>query len=211
MIRMTAPLQKLTAFEEAARQSGYRVIAGVDEAGRGPLAGPVVAAACILPKGLIIDGIDDSKKLSAAQRDSHFETLTQNPDIFYGIAVVDAQVIDQINILQATFKAMLIAIDALPQKPDYVFVDGPFLPSASITGKAVVEGDSLVQSISCASVLAKVTRDRLMREYDVKWPMYGFAKHKGYGTSEHLSAIKEHGPCPIHRMSFSPFRQPELF
>ncbi|MBI2743765.1 MAG: ribonuclease HII [Chlamydiales bacterium] len=201
--------KKHTAFEETARQKGYQFIAGVDEAGRGPLAGPVVASACILPKGLVIDGVNDSKKLTPEKRAELFKILTENPQISFGIGVVDAPTIDQINILQASLLAMQIAIDNLPEKPDFILVDGPHLPKTQIPGLAVVHGDSRVFSIAAASIIAKVTRDQMMREYDAKYPQYGFIKHKGYGTAAHLSAIAAHGPSPLHRMSFHPFTSRE--
>ncbi len=192
--------------ENDAFKKGYLCIAGVDEAGRGPLAGPVVAAACILPKGLVIDGVDDSKKLTLEQRERFFQFLTQDPEIFYSIGIVEHHVIDQINILQATFVAMLNAVKGLPQKPDYLLVDGNQIPSFSMPAKAIIGGDSLSLSIAAASIIAKVTRDRIMLEHHALYPEYGFDKHKGYGTKTHVEAIRLHGPCPIHRSSFEPIK-----
>lgn len=194
----------LSIYESKARSQGYRLIAGVDEAGRGPLAGPVVAAACILPKGLSIPGIDDSKKLSAEKREKIYAELQQNPSILSGVGVVEALIIDQVNILQATLHAMTAAILKLQEKPDYLLVDGNRLPPVKIPGKAVIKGDTLSQSIMAAAILAKVTRDKIMKEIDQKWPGYGFAVHKGYPTPQHLTALRLLGPCPEHRRSYGP-------
>ncbi len=199
-------LQGLTLFENAARSQGYKYIAGVDEAGRGPLAGPVVAAACHLPEGVMLDGVDDSKKLTPAKRAELFKRIAQNPSISYGVGVIDAQIIDQINILRATFEAMLIAVAQMAQKPDYLLVDGHMLPKTSIPAKAIVKGDSLSISIATASIVAKETRDALMNQYHELWPVYGFNKHKGYGTQQHLLALEKYGPCPIHRVTFEPIK-----
>ncbi|MBY0529372.1 MAG: ribonuclease HII [Rhabdochlamydiaceae bacterium] len=199
-------LKKLCLIEAQVRSQGFRAIAGVDEAGRGPLAGPVVAAACILPDGLFLEGIDDSKKLSAKERFVLFEKIKCHPAVHYSIGIVDALIIDQVNILQATFQAMLLAISALQLKPDFLLVDGNKLPSTELPAQAIVKGDSRCQSIAAASILAKETRDSLMLTYHEKWPEYNFSKHKGYGTKEHLLAIEKYGPCPIHRMSFEPLK-----
>ena len=198
--------EQLCLLEDELRVQGYTSIAGVDEAGRGPLAGPVVAAACILPPGLLISGIDDSKKLSPARRLALFEQIKAHPQIRYGIGVVDAKRIDEINILQATFEAMRLALSKLSQTPDYILVDGNLLPQTPFPGRAVVKGDSLCQAIAAASILAKETRDALMQEYHQIWPQYDFAQHKGYGTKKHLEAIQKYGLCPIHRMSFAPLK-----
>jgi ribonuclease HII len=198
-------LESLMVWENDARVRGFKQIAGVDEAGRGPLAGPVVAAACILPEGTFIEEIDDSKKLLPSIRFEIFQKLIALCD--YGIGIVDAQIIDQINILQATFQAMLIAISRLNGQPDYLLVDGNKMPMTSIPGRAVVKGDSLSQSIAAASIIAKETRDQLMCAFDEKWPQYNFSSHKGYGTEEHLLAIQKYGPCPIHRMTFAPLKK----
>lgn len=199
-------LRWLCVFEEEARKKGYRVIAGVDEAGRGPLAGPVVAAACILPENLLIEGVDDSKKLTAGKRLRVFDRITQDSSILYAIGIVESEVIDQINILQATFQAMLAAVVGLSQKPDYVLVDGHLLPPFQIPAQGIIKGDSLSQSIAAASIIAKETRDRLMIAHHRSFPQYGFDRHKGYGTAQHLEALALHGPCPIHRLSFEPLK-----
>lgn len=192
--------------ERAARSQGYRSPAGVDEAGRGPLAGPVVAGACIIPQGVVLPGINDSKQLSARMRDSLFDTIQGHPDIVSAVAVVSAEIIDQVNILQATIQAMCEAVRKLRNKPDYLLVDGLALPYPGIPCEKLIKGDSRSQCIAAASVLAKVTRDRLMEDYDIKYPEYGFAQHKGYGTQKHRDALKKWGPCPIHRKTFAPVR-----
>ncbi len=196
----------LLEIEDNARREGFRVIAGIDEAGRGPLAGPVSAAACILPAGLVLEGVDDSKRLTALQRERLFDTITQHPDIHYAIACVDAEIIDSINILQATIQAMLLSVDGLDISPDLLLVDGLALPHVSIPSRKYIKGDQRVQAIAAASVLAKVARDRVMLDYHDSWPVYGFDRHKGYGTQAHREAIAEHGPCPIHRRSFEPIK-----
>ena len=196
----------LTLLEREIRMQGYRRIAGVDEAGRGPLAGPVVAAACIIPEGVSFSGIDDSKKLSPAKRASLFAQIVSHSEVDYGIGIVDSDCIDKINILQATFRAMLFAIGRLSSPPDFLLVDGPYLPSIAIPGKGIIRGDSLSQSIAAASILAKCVRDQIMDQVDAEWPLYGFKKHKGYGTRSHLEAIAKLGPCPIHRKSFAPMK-----
>jgi len=204
-------------FERALLARGFQMIAGVDEAGRGPLAGPVVAAAVVLPvewipKGLPseLEGLNDSKQLAPAQREEFFAFLTHAPQIRFAIAWSDAKTIDTLNILQATHRAMDRALAELDPMPVHVLLDGLFVKSLPFPQTALVKGDSRSYSIAAASVLAKVTRDRLMLEYDREFPAYGFAAHKGYGTARHLAALAEHGPCPIHRRSFAPVRQPEL-
>ena len=199
-------LESMMIWERNTIKRGYKRIAGVDEAGRGPLAGPVVAAACILPEDTLIEGIDDSKKLSVSERSQVFQKILSLSDLDYGIGIVDSLIIDQINILQATFQAMLIAISRLSQKPDFLLVDGDKMPSAHLPGQAIIQGDSLSQSIAAASIIAKETRDQLMRAFDEQWPQYHFSAHKGYATEEHLLAIQKYGPCPIHRMSFAPLK-----
>lgn len=197
-------LLQLMHYEQEARCQGYHSIAGIDEAGRGPLAGPVVAAACILPEGMMISGIDDSKKLTEKKREKLFDFLTTSPEVIYGIGIVSSEEIDRVNIYQATILAMLQAVAALALRPDYLLVDGLKLPHPEITSEKIIKGDAKSQSIAAASVLAKVTRDRLMEKYCLQWPQYGFSKHKGYGTAHHLKALTVHGPCPIHRLSFAP-------
>ena len=195
-----------TFFEESAYNAGRRIIAGVDEAGRGPLAGPVVAAACILPRGLQIDGIDDSKKLTPEKREELYHVLTTHPDIHYGIGILESVVIDKINILQATLKAMALAVGELKVEPDYLLIDGNHLPPTHIAAKAVIKGDSRSLSIGAASIIAKHHRDILMKQFHEKYPHYGFDRHKGYGTKGHVEALRAYGPCPIHRTSFDPVR-----
>ncbi len=197
-------------WETKALSNGFKHIAGVDEAGRGPLAGPVVAAACILPEGIVIEGLDDSKKLAPSKRFEIFQKILSLAEVDYGIGVIDALMIDQINILQATFQAMIAAILALKQRPDYLLVDGNKMPVINIPGKAIIKGDSLSQSIAAASIIAKETRDQLMNLYHEKWPQYGFKQHKGYGTQAHLLAIENYGPCQIHRMSFQPLKSTKI-
>lgn len=201
-LRKNQRLETLTEYEQRARTKGYQLIAGVDEAGRGPLAGPVVAAACIIPEGVYFKGINDSKQLSPEQRERLYEAIRQNPDILSGIGVVDAILIDQVNILQATFYAMVAAVAALKKKPDYLLVDGPYLPNFDIPAEGIVEGDTFSQSIMAAAIIAKCTRDQMMIKFDEQWPEYGFKRHKGYGTKEHLAALQLHGPCSIHRQTF---------
>jgi ribonuclease HII len=195
-------LRQLNLFEDEARQGGFECIAGVDEAGRGPLAGPVVAASCIIPQNLFFPGIDDSKMLSAAKRAALFQQITTNPSVIYGVGIISHEIIDRINILQATIQAMLQAVEKLAITPDMLLVDGLALPS-TIPSKKIIRGDSLSQSIAAASIIAKETRDRIMEEHDRTWPEYGFKDHKGYPTKKHREAIAKYGPCLIHRMSFT--------
>lgn len=198
-------------FEEAAYQKGYQLLCGIDEAGRGPLAGPVVAAVCMIPRGVLIEGVNDSKQLTAKKRETLFERLVTDPSIIYAVGVVDSCEIDQINIYQATILAMLKAVECLSVTPDYLLVDGLKLPHATIPAQKIIKGDQLSHSIAAASIIAKETRDRLMLAHDRTWPHYGFAQHKGYGTAKHMAAIQEHGPCPIHRFSFAPIKNIENF
>lgn len=195
-----------TFFEESAYNAGRRLIAGVDEAGRGPLAGPVVAAACILPRGLQIEGIDDSKKITPEKREELYHVLTTHPDIHYGIGILESVVIDKINILQAALRSMALAVDALDVEPDYLLIDGNHLPPTHIATKAVIKGDGRSLSIGAASIIAKHHRDVLMKQLHEKYPHYGFDRHKGYGTKGHVEALRAYGPCPIHRTSFAPVR-----
>jgi len=188
---------------------GYKLIAGIDEAGRGPLAGPVVAAAVIFSNDFKIDSpelalINDSKKLNHTQREKLF-SLIKEKAVAISIGTVGHHTIDKINILQATFQAMNQALNTLSVQPDYLLVDGHLkLPNTDINQEAIVDGDAQIFSIAAASIIAKVSRDYLMTELDQKYPEYGFAKHKGYGTKLHLEMIKKFGPCPIHRLSFKP-------
>ncbi|MBI5748604.1 MAG: ribonuclease HII [Nitrospinae bacterium] len=191
----------LQGFDTEFSIQGYRFIAGIDEAGRGPLAGPVVASAAILPPHISIDGVDDSKKLSPEKRERLFEIIKEKA-LSVGIGIISSKVIDEINILEATRKAMLNAVENLTITPDLILIDGITPIQSSIKQLTIKKGDSLSQSIAAASIIAKVTRDRLMLDYDAKYPKYLFAKHKGYGTKEHLDRIKEFGPCEIHRNSF---------
>ncbi len=191
----------LLEIEETRRAAGYEWICGVDEAGRGPLAGPVCAAAVILPRGLDIAGLDDSKKLSDRRRRELYDVIT-GAAAAYAIALVDQERIDEINILQATFRAMEEAVAKLSPQPDLALVDGNREPVLSMPCETIVGGDGKCASIAAASILAKVTRDRLMEELDRQYPEYGFAVHKGYGTRRHYEALRQYGPCPIHRQSF---------
>jgi ribonuclease HII len=182
-------------------QENIEFIAGVDEAGRGPLAGPVAAGAIIFKPYDYIEDVKDSKKLSAKQREELFELITAK-SLTYGVGMVDNTEIDRFNIRKATFKAMRMAIGSLSKKPQYLLLDGEELPDKVYRQEAVVEGDNRSFTIAAASILAKVTRDRLMMEYHQQYPQYGFDRHKGYGTEFHREMIKKHGPCPIHRRSF---------
>lgn len=194
-------------FEHEAKAQGYQVIAGVDEAGRGPIAGPLVVAACILPDNLSILDIDDSKKLSLSRRESLYKQITSHPDIIFSIVIIEKEIIDQINILQATLKGMQESVALLKIAPDFVLVDGNQCPKLSMPVKGIVQGDSLSYSIGAASILAKVKRDEIMMAYDEKWPEYGFAKHKGYPTSHHVETLMRLGPSPIHRESYAPVQR----
>jgi ribonuclease HII len=188
-------------FEVQARRDGARRVAGVDEVGRGPLAGPVVAAAVLLPENFPPDGIDDSKKLSARQRMAAFGRICDEA-LGIGVGVIDAEVIDRINILQASLLAMATAIDRLAPQPDYLLVDGNQPVKRPIPQMTLTRGDSRSVSIAAASIVAKVTRDRLMEDYHRLYPAYGFARHKGYPTRAHREAVQTFGCCPIHRRSF---------
>lgn len=191
----------LYAYDAAFRAKGYAVIAGVDEAGRGPLAGPVVAAAVILPGGLRIEGIRDSKVVPQKERERLFQEISLS-GAGIGIGVVAAEEIDRINILEATKRAMHEAVRALPLIPDLLLIDALFLSSLSIEQKPIIKGDAKSASIAAASIIAKVHRDEIMLKYHALYPHYGFDRHKGYGTKSHLSKINEYGPCPVHRRSF---------
>ncbi len=184
-------------------KKGVVHVAGVDEVGRGPLAGPVVAAAVILPEGTVLPGLDDSKAMKPENRDYLFDLIHEEA-VAIGLGSVPAYEIDTINIYQATFKAMRQAIKSLPVKPEQILVDGNRVPESGIPELAIVGGDAASQSIAAASVVAKVTRDREMSQVAKTYPAYGFANHKGYASSEHLKALETNGPCPIHRRSFAP-------
>ncbi len=189
-------------FEDNARQQGFKMICGVDEAGRGPLAGPVCAAAVILPQDAVIEGLNDSKKLSEKKREKLYDVIIEKAAA-YSIATASVEEIEEYNILNATFLAMNRAINGLPQKADYAIIDGDKKPKGiTVECEAVVKGDSKSMSVAAASILAKVTRDRMMCEYGEKYPVYGFAEHKGYGTKKHREAIIKYGACDIHRPSF---------
>lgn len=213
---MSAKFINSFEFEQPLWSAGVTRVAGVDEAGRGPLAGPVVAAAAILPPrwletGLPIElaGLNDSKQLTETEREKYFEFLTTCAEIEFAIAAVDAGVIDKINILQATHRAMNDALAKLNPQPQHALVDGRPVRTMRVPQTAIVKGDARSYSIAAASVLAKVTRDRLMLDYHAQFPAYGFAEHKGYGTAKHLAAIAQHGACPIHRMTFAPLKPKE--
>ena len=188
-------------YENEAALNGYKIICGVDEAGRGPLAGPVFAAAVILPINKNIDMLNDSKKLSEKKREFLFDIIKEEA-VSYAIASSSVEEIDSVNILNATFLAMKRAVDNLKIKPDIALIDGNRLPKLNMPAQAIVKGDSLSASIAAASILAKVQRDRLMKELALKYPEYCFEKHKGYGTALHIDLLKKYGPCPIHRKSF---------
>ncbi len=191
----------MLSFEQDAYQKGYHLIAGVDEVGRGPLAGPVVAAAVIFPKNHVLPGINDSKKLTPKKREELFEFITREA-LACAWSEVDNIVIDRINILKAALQAMAQAVARMDVKPEFILVDGNRKIPTSIPQKTIVKGDGLSQSIAAASIIAKVRRDRMMDEYHVKFPQYKFNQNKGYGTREHLDLIKRHGCCEIHRKTF---------
>jgi ribonuclease HII len=207
-------------FEQQLWRQGFSRVAGVDEAGRGPLAGPVVAAAAIFPSrwaqsGLPreLEGLNDSKQLTETQREKFFSFLTACAEIEFAIAAVDVGLIDEINILQATHRAMNEALAKLNPQPQHALVDGRAVKTMRVPQTAIVKGDARSYSIAAASVLAKVARDRLMLEFHAQFPNYGFAEHKGYGTPQHLAAIEKFGACAIHRKSFAPLKpeEPKLF
>lgn len=177
-------------------------ICGIDEAGRGPLAGPVVVAACIMPKDSMIEGVNDSKKVSEKKREALYEIITKEA-ISYGVGIIDHKEIDRINILNATKEGLTMAVKELNPKPNLIIVDAlTKIDTMGIPYESIIKGDAKCYSISCASIIAKVTRDRIMRQWDEVFPQYGFSKHKGYGTAEHIKALKEYGPSPIHRKTF---------
>ncbi|MGA2246489.1 MAG: ribonuclease HII [Verrucomicrobiota bacterium] len=220
---MAAKFWNRLAFECDLWQRGFSHVAGVDEAGCGPLAGPVVAAAVIFPKRWLalglpakFRGLNDSKQLTEEEREKFHERLQSDPEIRFAITAVDVETIDRINIRQAAWQGMHQALDRLEPRAEHVLVDGLRIKWLPYRQTALVQGDARSYSVAAASVLAKVTRDRLMREYDAQFPEYGFATHKGYATARHLAAIEKFGACPIHRKSFAPFKppaptEPELF
>lgn len=192
--------EELFSFDRELRAQGYRYICGIDEAGRGPLAGPVSVCAVVMDLDEMIEGVNDSKKVSPKKRDMLFDTVREKA-ISYKCVMLDSKVIDEINILEATKKAMREAVDGLSVKPDLILVDAVKI-DFGVETRPIIKGDATSYSIASASIIAKVSRDRLMEEYDKTYPEYGFAKHKGYGTAEHIKAIKEHGATPIHRRTF---------
>ncbi len=191
-------------LEQELYQDGYTAVCGVDEAGRGPLCGPVFAAACILPAGLVLDGLNDSKKLTPKKREKLFDEICQNA-ISYCIASASVEEIDRLNILEADLLAMRRAIDGLSHKADFALIDGNIARDFQIPARAVIKGDAISPSIAAASILAKVARDRDCQELDKRYPQYGIAKHKGYGTKLHMDALRTYGPSPIHRKQFIRF------
>lgn len=193
--------RQMSQYEERARAQGIMQIAGIDEAGRGPLAGPVVAAAVIVDPEKPVYGVDDSKKLSAKRR-AMLKTEIEEKAIAIGIGIVDVETIDRINILEATKLAMKKAVDALSVQPQLLLIDAVRLPEINIPQEPIIKGDALSVSIAAASIIAKETRDEMLRAYDALYPEYGFASHKGYGTKQHMEAIRNLGPLPIHRRSF---------
>ena len=195
-------LKELKQIEEELYNSGANLICGIDEAGRGPLAGPVVVAAAIMPRDSMIEGVNDSKKVSEKKREKLYDLITDEA-IAYGVGIIDQKEIDRINILNATKEGLTMAVKELNPKPDLIIVDAlSKIDTEGIPYKSIIKGDAKCYSIACASIIAKVTRDRIMRQWDEVYPQYGFIKHKGYGTAAHISAIKEYGLCPLHRLSF---------
>ena len=195
-------LKELKQIEEELYNSGVNLICGIDEAGRGPLAGPVVVAAAIMPRDSMIEGVNDSKKVSEKKREKLYDLITDEA-IAYGVGIIDQKEIDRINILNATKEGLTMAVKELNPKPDLIIVDAlSKIDTEGIPYKSIIKGDAKCYSIACASIIAKVTRDRIMRQWDEVYPQYGFIKHKGYGTAAHIAAIKEYGLCPLHRLSF---------
>lgn len=191
-------------IENELHQEGYALVCGVDEAGRGPLCGPVFAAACILPDGLVLEGLNDSKKLTPKKRETLFDLICENA-IAYCIASASVEEIDELNILEADLLAMRRAIDGLSTKADFALIDGNIARDFQIPARAIIGGDAKSPSIAAASILAKVARDRDCLELDAQYPQYGIAKHKGYGTKQHMDALRTYGPAPIHRKQFIRF------
>ena len=197
-----ARLLELSKYEREYNEKGFELIGGIDEAGRGPLFGPVVAACVVLPKGCLIEGVNDSKKLSEKKREQLFDEIKEKA-VAWGVGIVDNNTIDEINILEATRKAMHEAVCNLQVKPNYIFIDAEkHVDTCGIPYLPIIKGDALSINISCASIIAKVTRDRMIDELAKEFPQYGLEKHKGYGTKEHIEAIKKYGVTPLHRKSF---------
>ena len=201
-------------YERECLANGYCFIAGIDEVGRGPLAGPVVASSAMFSSDVIKSGlpnslkdVNDSKKLSEKKREHLFDVLNDFDGVDFGISIIESEEIDRINILQATHKAMSKSLKSLEHNPDHLLVDGRPVKSLGKSQSAIVKGDSLSYSIGAASIIAKVTRDRMMKKFDLKFPGYGFSSNKGYGTREHLNALNDLGPCSIHRLTFAPIRK----
>lgn len=188
-------------YENTAYENGYNLVCGVDEAGRGPLAGPVCAAAVVLPKGLILEGVNDSKKLTEKKREALFDVITEQA-LDWSVAFATVEEIEEINILNAAMLAMKRAVEGLKNPVDFAIIDGNRKPPLEIDCEAVEKGDAKSMSVAAASILAKVSRDRILRQYAVDYPQYGFEKHKGYGTKVHVEALKKYGPCEVHRPSF---------
>ena len=196
-------LTKLKEIEKSVYKEGYKYICGIDEAGRGPLAGPVVVASAIMPENSMIEGVNDSKKISEKKREKLYNLITAEA-ISYGVGIISQEEIDEVNILNATKKGLTDSIKQLKIKPDIILVDAlKDIDTLKIPYRSVIKGDAKIYSIACASIIAKVTRDRIMREWDEVYPQYGFVSHKGYGTAKHIAAIKEFGLCPLHRKSFT--------
>ena len=198
------------SLERKYRKLGRSTVAGIDEAGRGPLAGPVTAAVVILPERFRCKGLDDSKKIPAAKREALYQVLVENQKVRWAVAMAEVAEIDSINILKATHLAMRRAVEALPTPPDHCLIDGLPVPHFPFSHNGIVKGDGLSLSIAAASIIAKVTRDRMMRVLHEEFPQYGFAQHQGYGTREHLEALRHYGPCRHHRFSFQPVSQLSL-
>ena len=198
-----ARLLLLKEQENELRKKGFNLICGIDEAGRGPLAGPVVVASVIMPADSMIEGVNDSKKISEKKREKIYDQILEEA-ISYGVAIIGQDEIDDINILNATKKGLTVSLQELTQRPDLILVDAlNGIDTLGIPYDSIIKGDAKCYSIAAASIVAKVTRDRIMREWDKVYPEYGFEKHKGYGTAAHIAAIREHGLCPIHRRSFT--------
>ena len=195
-------LKQLKEYENQLRSKGFEFICGIDEAGRGPLAGPVVVASVIMPADSIIEGVNDSKKVSEKKREKLYDLILEEA-ISYGVGIIGQDEIDDINILNATKKGLTMSLKELDKKPDLIIVDAlTHIDTLGIPYESIIKGDAKCYSISAASIIAKVTRDRIMREWDKVYPQYGFATHKGYGTAAHIKEIKEYGPCPLHRKTF---------